>query len=347
MTSLVLYFSLAIAVSFLCSLLEAVLLSISPAYIAVKIKYKHKSGKILQNFKKRVDRPLAAILTLNTVSNTVGAAGVGAQTLKVYGNEYLALASGALTISILIVSEIIPKTLGANYWKRLAPFAAYAIQVLIWITYPFVALSMRISQLLSKTKENNLTREEMIMTAELGANEGTIKTKESRIISNLLMLDNIFVGDIMTPRSVLLAFEENQTVKDVLKKHRPLRYSRIPVYAGNLDKIVGLVHRYKLLEASSADYHDMKVRNVSAPIDSVPESLTVAAVLDQFVQKKGHLFLVLNAQGKPTGIVTLEDAIETLLGVEIMDEFDSVADLRAYALDLMRKKKGKVKGKPS
>lgn len=341
MALLIAFIILAVVVSFLCSLLEAVILSVSHAYIAVGVEKKKKSIMLLEQLKDDVQRPLAAILTVNTIANTVGAAGVGAQVQILYGDEYLAVASGSLTFTILLFSEIIPKNLGASRWKKLAPACAYIIRFLIYLVYPLVLLSEKVAVLFHSETDQGVTREEMIKTAEMGVEEGTIRQKESSIIKNLLLLDNINVSEIMTPRSVIKAFRQGQTVEQIMKENKPIRFSRIPVYEDDLDSIVGMVHRYKLLDASSQDLHTLKVSELMTPIHSVPESISVAAALDQFIKRREHLFLVVDDYGSTAGIVTLEDAVETLLGVEIVDEFDSVADMRQHALELWQKRKSK------
>lgn len=339
MSMLILYLALATGVSFLCSLLESVILSVSPAYIAVLEKDNAKTGKLLDDLKENIDRPLAAILSLNTIAHTVGAAGVGAQVLKIYGNDYIALSSGILTFVILVFSEIIPKTVGAVHWKKLAPFCAYVTKYLIYSTLPLVWLSEFIHDILDSTESTTVTREEMIVTAEIGADEGTIKKNESLVIRNLLMLNKIEVSDIMTPRSVVFALSSAQTMEEIFKEHKTLRFSRIPVYEDNLDNIVGVVLRYKLMEAWSQDLDSLEVKKLMKPVHSVPETISVAACMDQFIKRKEHLFVVVNEYGSPDGIVTLEDVVETLLGVEIVDEFDSVEDMRKYARELWQSRK--------
>lgn len=325
-------------------MLEAVILSTSYAFIAVGKKEGRKSAILLGRLKKNVDRPLAAILTLNTIANTLGATGIGAQVQIMYGSEALALSSALLTITILIFSEIIPKTLGALYWKKLTPIAAYLIQAMIFLTYPFVLLSELISSFISRgDKPKNTSREEMIMTAELGADEGSIKRNESTIIRNLLMLNNIYVSDIMTPRSVFLAIEADLTVADVMKTYRPIRFSRIPVFEDSLDFIIGMVHRYQIVEASANDHHSKKIQDFVTPIHAVPETISVAAALDQFIKRREHIFLCIDEYGVTSGLVSLEDAVETLLGVEIVDEFDSVEDMRKFALDQWKQRKSEMR----
>ena len=341
MTLLLVYIFLAVVVSFTCSLLESVILSVSQAYVMINAKKGKRSGKILQELKNQIDRPLAAILTVNTIANTVGAAGIGAQVHKIYGNEHVAVASGLLTLVILVFSEIIPKTMGASYWKSLAPLCAYLIKGLIIITYPFVLLSELLYGILSRGPVHRMTREEMIMTAEMGASDGTLRQKESLIIRNLLMLDKIKVFDIMTPRSVVMAFDERKTVGEVMDQHRPIRFSRIPVFIDDLDHIIGMVHRYKIMEAASHDLDTLTISKLIQPIHTVPEGISVAAAIDQFIKRKEHIFLVVDDYGSTSGLVSLEDAVETLLGVEIVDEFDSVADMRQYARELWRDRKQK------
>lgn len=343
MTLLVFYLVFAIVISFTCSLLEAVILSVTPSFIETQAKEGKKYAFILQKLKAEVDRPLAAILTLNTISHTIGAAGVGAQVIKVYGDQYVAVASAVLTILILVLSEIIPKTLGASHWKTFAPVASYLINSMIFVLWPIVKPMEFLSDLIGGDTKHILTREEMIATAEIGVGHGSLKKKESMIIRNLLMLDNIFVYDIMTPRSVLMALPEEMTIEEVMKEYKPVRYSRIPVYKEDLDDIQGVVHRYQILEAASNDQDTKKLGELKTDLHSVPEDISVSACLDQLIHRNDHIFLVVDDYGSTMGIVTLEDAIETLLGVEIVDEFDSVADLRAYALEQWKKrKKGKA-----
>lgn len=339
MTLLIIYFLAAAAVSFVCSLMESVILSVSHAYVMIAAQKGRRSGKILSELKARVDRPLAAILTMNTVANTVGAAAVGAQTHTLWGNEYVAGVSALLTVVILIFSEIIPKTIGAHYWKTLAPMCAYIIRVMIFISYPFVLLSELLYQIFHSRPTQRMTREEMIMTAEMSANDGTLRPKESLIIRNLLMLDKLKVSDIMTPRSVVFSLEAVATIRDVMAKNLPLRFSRMPVVTDDLDHVIGVVHRHEVMMAASKDLDDLEIKKLVKPISTVLEETSVAAVLDLFIKRREHVFLVVNEYGSTTGLVSLEDAVETLLGVEIVDEFDSVADMRQYARELWKERK--------
>ena len=327
------YFFTAVVVSFFCSLLEAVMLSTTSVYVRAAIKKRKACGPVLKSLKNKMDRPLSAILTINTIANTVGATGVGAQVHVLYGSSYVAIASAILTFVILIVSEIIPKTIGASHWRLLAPFVAYIVRALIVVAYPFVWLSEKLYSFLSRKKSASMTREDMIVTAEMGASEGAIGQKESRMIKNLLMLDTLKVSEIMTPRTVILAFEKGITIQEVMAKNQPIRFSRVPLYEGSLDRVVGMIHRYKILEAYSQDLFKITLEEYMKPIHSIPDQISVAAALDQFIKRKEHIFIAVDAYGVLTGLVTLEDAIETLLGVEIVDEFDSVEDMRQFALE--------------
>ena len=347
MTALITYFLIALLVSFLCSLLESILLSISLAQVSVMEKEGLRSGEIMNGLKNNINRPLAAILTINTVANTVGAAGVGAQTLKVYGNEWVALASGILTLSILVFSEIIPKTIGAIYHKSLAAFAAYIIHGLMIISWPFVILSESMSRLLTRgnNEQSKASREELLAMAEISEDEGSIDEHEGDIIENLMKLDNIPVEDVMTPRSVIFAIQKDHTVDEVVENHSPIAFSRIPVYDKDMDDVVGIVSRYTLVNKQGEDQFDIKMKEMLKPIHTVFEKESVSDVLEEFVKRRQQIFMVTDEFGTTTGLITLEDAIETLLGVEIVDEHDHVVDMRKLAKAKLKQKKMEEKSK--
>jgi len=340
MKLLIFYLCLALGVSFMCSLLEATLLSISHGYVQAQVKRGRPCGPLLRQFKDHIDRPLAAILTLNTIANTLGAAGVGAQVLKLYVASYgpthagtaVAIASGLLTLGILVFSEIIPKTFGAVYWKRIAPAAAYVINVLVSLTWPVVVGSEALGKLVTRRRRQaKFSREEMLAVLELGKAEGALLTQESRVIQNLLLLNKVRARDVLTPRNVMLAFKQNETVAHIVEKHSPLRFARIPTYRKDLDDITGVVHRYKLLHAYSEGKGALPLSKFAQPLYAVPDSKSVASILDEMIRRQDHMFLVVDEYGGTAGIITLEDAIETLLGVEIVDEFDTVEDMRELA----------------
>lgn len=337
-------FLLVIVISFFCSLCEAVLLSVSPAFVAVEAEGKSKSGKLLKHHLDHPDRSISAILTLNTISHTLGSAWIAYQVQREFGEAWVTLFSIFLTFLILIFSEILPKTIGKNHSKTLAPVAAFGIQIMVVGQYPIVKLSEMISKTLSSpSDEPDITRDEMIKNAEIGVEEGTIKAKESTIIRNLLKLDKIFVSDIMTPRSVFTALDGSLTVDEVARKYRPIRFSRLPVYDTSLDNIIGMTHRYKILEALSQDQHNRLVRDLILPINSVNERMTVSQALDFFIKEKDHMALVIDDYGVVTGLVTLEDTVETLLGVEIVDEFDNIEDMRKYAMEQWQNRKNNIR----
>ena len=339
MLGLVIYFLVALIVSFICSLLEAVMLSISIAQVSVMAKEGHKAGLIMAELKENINRPLAAILTVNTIANTIGAVGVGARTQMIYGNEWVAIVSGFLTLSILIFSEIIPKTIGSVYNKSLASFSALTIKGLMFLAWPFVILSESISKIIDngeKKGESKASREELLALAEISEDEGSIDEQEGDIIENLMKLDDIPVEDIMTPRSVMFALHEKETVGNVVEKNSPIAFSRIPVFRTDLDNISGIVNRYTLVNKQAQDEFKVEMHDIMKPIHSIVEKTSVSDVLDLFVKRRQQMFCVTDEFGTTTGLITLEDAIETLLGVEIVDEHDNVVDMRKLAKAKMK-----------
>ena len=346
MSRLFFYFFAVLGVSFLCSLLESFILSVTHAHISIVSKDRPALGKKLSYFKENINRPLSAILSLNTIANTVGAASIGAITLIEFGSSWVAIMSGVLTLSILIFSEIIPKTIGALYWKRILIPATFAVQVLITMTYPLVVLLELLSKWLAKEgNEDKVSREEVIAMAELGEDEGTIEESESTVIENVLMLDDIPVEEVLTPRSVIFALDKTSSVREVLDKYNDIEFSRIPVYEEELDNIIGIVRRHVLLKSKAEDQFDVTMGELAKPIHTVEENDSVGDVLDEFVKRREHLFMVKDQFGQVAGLVTLEDAIETLLGIEIVDETDSVVAMRKLALDNWRKKRWKSQEK--
>lgn len=338
MSLLVAYFLLAIGVSFLCSLLEAVILSVTHSQIGMLVKTNPKQGKMLQKLKDDINRPLAAILTLNTISHTLGAAGMGAQVLYLYGSGAVAIASAVLTFCILVFSEILPKTIGAYFCRSLAIPSAYLIRFLMVIAFPFVWLSNTLSKSIS-SKEDKVSREEIAAMAEMGEDEGSIDEQESDIIENLFRLKEIQIEDILTPRSVIYAFEDTQTVGKIMDSSEDIIFSRIPVFNDNIDNIIGMVYKDNLLETMADDYFEKTMSELIEPVEQVYEKESVETVLNKFIKNRSHMFIVKDEFGGTTGIVTLEDCIETLLGVEIMDESDEVADMRKLAKDQQRQKR--------
>ncbi|RMF80243.1 MAG: HlyC/CorC family transporter [Chloroflexi bacterium] len=329
---LLLFIGIALGISFLCSIWEAVMLSTSFSHIEVLIEQGKRAGYIMRAHKDNIERPISAILTLNTIAHTVGAAGAGAQAVGVFGNEFVGIISAVLTLLILIFSEIIPKTLGAAYWKQLMPFTAYSVRLLVIVLYPIVVAFQAMTSLLaSKTEEPKITRSELEVMAQIGAGEGSIEEKENRIFHNLLGLRLVTVGDIMTPRTVAYTLREDMTVDEVVKEIKALPYSRIPIYKEDRDNIEYYVLSSDILAAAAEDNDRTTLKELSRPLHSVPETLSADRVLDEFIARKEHIFLVFDEYGGTAGIITLEDVIETLLGIEITDESDIVADMRQLA----------------
>lgn len=334
MTLLVLYLLLAIGVSFVCSIAEAVILSVRPLYVARTVKEGRRGAKTLKRLRDNPDRPLAAILTANTIAHTVGAAGVGAQAAAVFGNQYLGLVSAVLTLLILILSEIIPKTLGAAYWKELALFMGLVIHGMTLGLYPLVWLSEKLTRLFSRGGREGPTfsREELAAMAEIGAQEGALETKEQAIVSNLLKLNRLTVRDVMTPRPVVFAAPRETTVGDHFEAHADVPFSRLPTYGENVDNVTGYVLKSDILLAQARDQFDRKLAEFERELPVVPDRIKVSALFDQLMHAKSHLALVVDEHGTVQGLVTQEDVLETLIGLEIMDELDTVEDLRSLAL---------------
>lgn len=333
------YLSVAIAISFLCSLLEAVFLSVNQPYIEYLIQEGRKEGKILKELKANTDRSLAAILSLNTIAHTLGAAGVGAEVLKLYGSAYVAIASAILTLLILVFSEIIPKSIGAANWKRYTLFTGQTIKILISILIPLVWFLEKVSQRFRKKDcETTLSRGEMLAAADMGERQGTLEDDEARIIRNLLKLDGIKAREVMTPRTVMFTFQKDQTVGEVVKEHTIIRFSRIPITDTGHDSIMGIVLRTDLMQYYANNKFDVKMEELLLPVKSVSPADSVGKLLDDFIAQKEHIFLVVNEYGSTEGLITLEDAIETLLGVEIVDEDDSHEDMQQLARELYEEK---------
>lgn len=331
MTLLIVYLIIAIGVSFLCSILEAVLLSISPAYVEQLESDQQKSSNKLQQVKDNLDESLSSILILNTFAHTMGAAGVGSQAMQVFGREWETLIAVLLTLAILYFSEIIPKTLGATFWRQLAVPSAYIISWLVKLVYPLVWFSTRLTKLFNKNQENEITREEILALASLGYKEGNLISQENDYLMNLLSLRETRTEQILTPRSVVHMLDETLTVSGALDAQKTMEFSRMPTYRDSIDNITGIILRADLFDAERKGQGQIPVSKISKPASSVSEKLPVQNLLDMFIRQKVHMFLVEDEFGQMAGIVTLEDAIETLLGREIVDERDTVEDMQELA----------------
>lgn len=332
MSMLVFYLFLALLLSFICSILEAVLLSTTPSYIQALSKKSPEEASTLKEVRNNLDRSISSILTLNTFAHTVGAAGVGAEAAIIFGDEYIVAISITLTLLILYLSEILPKTIGARYWKALAPLSAKIIKFLIIITYPFTLISSLVIKAFGKNSQRDLTsREEILAITELGEKSGTVREKEGDLIENLLSLADDKVKDILTPRSVVFALQQEISVGEAVKHDEIYLRSRIPVYDKNIDDVVGVVFAKKIMEEEILERSGTKLHEIMTPVFRINENIPVLKVLDMFIQRKEHLFLVVDSYGQTAGIVTLEDAIEQLLDVDIMDEYDNIEDMQEFA----------------
>lgn len=332
MTLLVFYITLALGVSFLCSILEAVVLSTPQTYVNILQNEGKKTAEMWAHLKGDDSvRPLTAILTLNTIAHTMGAAGVGSQVQQIWGVEVLTVASAILTLAVLFLSEIIPKTLGAAYWKRLSTPSAY---LLTWFTksmFWLIGPIQFIKSVLPKSKNAMVTRDDVAAMADLGETEGTLDETEEAIIHNLLELRNVMVEDEMTPRTVVAAFDMNMTIKQVLDENTILRFSRIPVFEESIDSVRGLVIRSEILMAASRDEWDLQLKDIMKPILKLELGSTIDQALDVFLSNRQQFALVRDEFGGTSGILTMEDVMENLLGKEIVDELDPVEDMRELA----------------
>lgn len=329
---LMVFILITLMTSFLCSLLEATLLSTSLSHTQLLSERGSRAGRLMQKHKENVDQSISAVLTLNTIANTAGATIVGAEASLVFGSAWLGLFSAALTMMILIFSEIIPKTIGAMYWKQLTPFAAYILQGYLFVLFPAVWALEKLTNLITPAQKTpTVTRSELEILAYLSMKEGALNKEESRVFRNLLTLNKVAIGEIMTPRTVLFALQEDMTVGEVMKTHKILSFSRIPIYEENADDIAEFVLRHDILTAAAKDEDHIPIKQFARPLQSVHETLSVADAMEQFMQRHEHIFLVFDEYGGTAGIVTLEDAIEALIGLEITDESDVVADMRELA----------------
>jgi len=317
---------------------EAVLLSITPSYVTRKVQEGSEIGKSLNTFKEDIDKPLSAILTLNTIAHTVGAIGVGIYASKVLGEgSFLGLSYEThvaiiMTLAILIFSEIIPKTIGANKWQSLAPFTVRSLNLLLFILAPLVWVSQLITKSLKKDKNKSVfSRADLTAMAMAGEQSGAIQKSESTIISNLLALNELTVHDIMTPRTVIVSADENITVRDFYKANDPIRFSRIPIHKGKADNLSGLVLKDDILRQLAEDNDQMLLSEIARPLSTLRNDITLQELFDKMIGSKIHLAAVLDNYGSLVGIVSMEDLFETILGLEITDEFDSIEDLQKLA----------------
>lgn len=342
MTLLLIYLSLALLVSFLCSIVEAVLLSIPISFLKSKSEFGDENASAMIKLKEDIDKPLSAILSLNTMAHTVGAAGVGAQATIVFGEAYFGIVSALLTLLILVLTEIIPKTLGANYNRELIGLTSKIIKGMIFIIYPLVWLSSILTKSLSRETSNLTTsREEISALASIGTQEGIFADKENKIIQNLIKLKGLKIKTVMTPRIVVVTANEEMTLQEFLKNKEFLHFSRIPIFQGNKDNITGYIFRELVFEKLAEDQFDLRLKDIKREIITFPKNITLFDAWEQLLQQKEHISLVVDEYGGMDGITTLEDIIETLLGFEIVDEKDRIEDMQQYAMKRWQEKQKK------
>lgn len=332
MTLLIAYVSIALVFSFLCSIAEAVLLSVTTAHISALEQEGKKSGSLLREIRSDINKPLAAILTLNTIAHTVGAVGVGAQAALLFGDTWVGLISALLTLMILVFSEIIPKTLGATYWRSLAGVTAHGLKFLIRALYPFVLLSELLVRGFSRDKKiEGFSRKEFAAMADLGEKEGQLEERESRILKNMFLLHETIVTDVMTPRPVVFSLPESLTVYEYFEKYYDSRFSRIPVYVENDEHFTGFVLKDDLLLAQARDNTDKTLETYRRDLYTLSDKTSLSDAFDEILHQRSHIMVIIDEYGGMEGIITMEDILETLLGLEIMDESDKTADMQQYA----------------
>ena len=336
---LIFFFTLSIIFSFFCSIWEAVLLSITPSFINRKVQEGSSIGNQLEIFKKDIDRPLSAILTLNTIAHTIGAIGVGAQAAKVFegtasilGIPSESFIAGAMTLAILILSEIIPKTIGANLWQELAGFTVRSLKILMFLLAPFVWLSQLITQNLKRDKDKSVfSKADLAAMTHAGEESGVLDKSESTIIKNLLRFEEVSVRDIMTPQTVMIKADETTTLMDFYQNNQPLRFSRIPIFQKSSDHITGMVLKDDLLQYLVEDKDTILLKELKRDIIVVRDDIHLPQLFEILTTKRAQISIVVDSYGSLVGLVTMEDLIETLLGLEIVDESDGEADLQKLA----------------
>ena len=343
MILLIFFLLLAILVSFLCSTLESVLMSTTLSYITLRENEGYKPATLMKIYKTEPEKALAAILSLNTIANTVGAAGVGRQAVAVFGEVWFGVVSAIMTLLILVFAEIIPKTIGTTYWKHLMGFTAHTIRILIAILYPFVLLIRWITNRFPEPEEAAVSREEVIAMANVGEEEGVIEEDENKIIRNVMRLDDVKAYDVMTPRVVASIAPEQMTLKEFYDTDKYDHFSRIPVYADSPEYITGYVLRNDVLEDLAEDHFNKTLKEIKRPLPQFNEEMTVGDIFDQLLKQKSQISIVIDEYGCFQGILTLEDVIETIFGLEIIDENDEVTDMQQYARERWKQRQKRYK----
>lgn len=332
MQTLVISVSLAVVVSAICSLCEAVLYSITSSQVEMLKKGGHATAEHLQDLKADIDEPITAVLTLNTIANTIGASVAGASAAKIFGDEHLFLFSAAFTLTILIFSEILPKTIGVNFAFKLAPYATYPLQTMVVVLKPIVWLCRTITRLLPKRAEETISAEELQTIAALSRESGDLEENEQKVINNIIDLKNKIVRQVMTPRTVTFSLNEHMTVGNAVAKLNELSsHSRIPIYNRGPNNVTGIVMRKDILQAAAEGKNKLTLARFKHPAHFVPEIARLNRILIDFFDRRQHLFIVVDEYGTMTGIISMEDVLEEIVGMEIIDESDKAKDMRELA----------------
>jgi CBS domain containing-hemolysin-like protein len=346
MTLLVVFVVLAIGVSFLCSILEAVLLSITPSFVEAAEEERPGLASALRSLRGDIERPLAAILSLNTIAHTVGATGAGAQAAVVSGDAGVGVFSAVLTLGILVLSEIVPKTLGATYWRGLAPFAVRVLPWLIWAQLPLVWMSQAITRMLTRgAAGEEVSREEITALTTAGQRLGVVEEDETRIVENLFRLPEMSVREVMTPRTVIEHVAAGETIEQAVAGHEAFPFSRLPVTGASLDDVRGFVLTRELLLAALRGRGERPVAEFARDLPRVPEATDLDTLFDIFLEGEAHMALVEDEYGGTAGLATMEDVLEALLGAEIVDEHDEAVDLRKVALLQAQRRASRSRGR--
>lgn len=339
---LLFYLVLALLVSFICSVMEAVILSVPMTFVNLKASEGGRSALLLKKMKQNLDRPLSAILSLNTIAHTVGAAGVGAQAAIVFGEAYLGITSAILTILILMLSEIIPKTIGSSYWRQLSLITANITQVMIWICYPLVILSEQLTRLISSNNtEATVSREEVSAMVNIGAEEGVFQDEETKAIQNVITLKTIRAREVMTPRIVVTTASEDMSCREFFEQKENFQHSRIPVYHGESENITGYVRKQKVFEKLAEGRNDLKLGEIKREILIASDNQYLSILWEKMQSQKEQIVLIVDEYGSFEGLVTTEDVVEFMLGLEIVDEKDTVEDMQEYAKQKWEERKAK------
>ena len=344
MTLMLTYLFGALAISFLCSIMEAVLLSTPMSFITMKEEQGVKTASLMKEYKNNIDRPVSAILSLNTIAHTIGAAGVGAEAVKIWGQEYFGFISAILTLLILVFSEIIPKTIGSTYWRTMSMPATKIIQGMVIVTYPLVITLEYITKWISpKVQPLTVSREEVSAMVTVGTEEGVFEAEENKMIQSFIKIFNVTAKEIMTPNLVVEAAQQDSTLREFYDNRKEWDYSRIPIYDDNRDYITGYVLRATVLERLAEDKFNITLKEIKRPILTFMENESVSDIWEKMLEKKEHISVITDEYGCMRGLVTMEDVIETMLGVEIVDENDDTADLQVLAREKwqrLRKQQG-------